>query len=583
MAKKDSFFSRLFRGGQEKVEPEAAKEPEVQKAVQEKVPAAAASKATGSTAPAAPPLKDVALLELPPEHAMHRLWNLRLEQGGWMPSPKLLMMGPEDQPQPLTAEDAERELPRLRLAVTTSANQRISKALPKKEDDPQPNMDAQPVIFLTRDMLSAWVVVYPPVGSGGEVNKDILERALRESQVSFGVDAGMLEKLPRDDNRYFHLFLIARGQAAVNGRDGGIVDLFNREIKREVVVDEFDQVDYSSLNLVQNVEEGEAICRIVPSLAGTPGTTVTGKTIPAKDGRPAVVPKGRNTELTEDGERLIATCSGHVEFTGRAFQVKPVLEVPGDVDFSTGNINFLGDVHVHGDVTSGFSVKAMGNIIVDGLVEAANVDAGGDLVMAKGVVGNGQAVIMAQRNVFAKFLENCCVRVRENLQADCIINCDVYSDGVVQVRSGRGAIIGGRIRAAYEVSASVVGSKSERVTAIDLGGLPCEDYEREKLLQELRELREELDKTELQPSSPARASRLSTLRMKMSVTKMKMEQFDKDMELISQQMGDDDDRRLVCGIAYPGTVLTIGEVSLRLEYETRQCTAILASGEICLM
>ena len=69
----------------------------------------------------------------------------------------------------------------------------------------------------------------------------------------------------------------------------------------------------------------------------------------------------------------------------------------------------------------------------------------------------------------------------------------------------------------------------------------------------------------------------------MSVTKMKMEQFDKDMELISQQMGDDDDRRLVCGIAYPGTVLTIGEVSLRLEYETRQCTAILASGEICLM
>ena len=56
------------------------------------------------------------------------------------------------------------------------------------------------------------------------------------------------------------------------------------------------------------------------------------------------------------------------------------------------------------------------------------------------------------------------------------------------------------------------------------------------------------------------------------------------MELLCQQMdGDEDSRRLVCGIAYPGTVLTIGEVSLRLEYETRQCTAILASGEICLM
>ena len=42
---------------------------------------------------------------------------------------------------------------------------------------------------------------------------------------------------------------------------------------------------------------------------------------------------------------LIASMAGHVEFTGRSFQVKPVLDIQGDVDFSTGDINFIGDIN----------------------------------------------------------------------------------------------------------------------------------------------------------------------------------------------------------------------------------------------
>ena len=84
------------------------------------------------------------------------------------------------------------------------------------------------------------------------------------------------------------------------------------------------------------------------------------------------------------------------------------------MDFSTGDINFLGDVCIHGDICSGFTVRAIGNITVGGVVEACTVEAGGDLVVSGGVQGDNQAVIRAQRNIFAKFIENSCVYVKDS-------------------------------------------------------------------------------------------------------------------------------------------------------------------------
>lgn len=569
MALKNSFLSRLF-----------GMAPETKEAEHEEMPAAAVPEPKEEPRRESrrdQPAASAPELELAPEHALHRLWALRLEQAGWLPSPKLCL-------ESLPPEEAEKELPRLRMMVTTTANQRMAKTLPKGEDSPPPNMDAQVVVFLSRDQQAAWVLAYPPVGSGRELEQELLSRTLRDNKVTFGLDEELLGSLPEHRDRYFHLFLAARGRQPAPGRDGGIVDMFQRKFVREVVVDEYDQVDYTALNLFQNVEEGETICQIIPSLKGTPGMTVLGREVPAKDGKPAAPPKGRNTELSEDGTRLVASRAGHVEFSGRCFEVKPVLEITGDVDYSTGNINFLGDVHIAGDVTSGFSVQAMGNVVVDGLVEAAQVEAGGDVVVAKGVVGNSQALILAKRNVYAKYLENCRVHARENLQADCLVNCDVFCNGVVEVRSGRGSIIGGRTRAAQAVSASVVGSRSERATAIDLGGMPCEDFERDKLRLEMRELREEYERTDLQPDSPTKLTRMSNLRMKMTVNQMKQAQFEKDLETMAECAPPEQENcRLTFGIAYPGTVLTIGDASLRLEFETRQCVATLMDGEIYLM
>lgn len=258
------------------------------------------------------------------------------------------------------------------------------------------------------------------------------------------------------------------------------------------------------------------------------------------------------------------------------------MEIKGNVDYSTGNINFVGDVDIQGDICSGFRVKALGNITVNGVVEACKVEAGGDITLQKGVKGDMQAVIQSHRNIYAKYLESCTIYVRENLQSDCIINSNIYSDGSIHVDSGRGAIIGGSIRAAKSVNAKIVGSKAECRTFIRLGGMPSAEFEWEYTKQEISELTSILEVLQQQPDSPAKLKGLPMVQKNLSANINKLRQYEdtlKELE-IQQYAQTYHDERLVCDTAYPGTEISIADASLTLHTETRYCTAALVDGEI---
>lgn len=547
------------------------------------------------------PEPDINQLILSHEHPFILLYEKWREQVGYAPLPHLrLDYGDDDGP---VDENLEKELSRLRRAITAVAADRLSQ-IPKEpepespseeeseakedgeeevEEEPPFQLDAQPLIYVTADQLAAWLVVFPPIGEGRELDKEMLDGILKESGVSYGLNTELLDALPDAQDRYFHLFLIARGRAVVHGKDGYIEDFFKRNVRKKFEEDEHGRVDYFHLNIVQNVEKGQPICQIVPPVPGVAGRTVLDEEITCKEGKTPSLPKGRNTEASEDGMQLLAVKAGRVEFSGRSFVVKSVLEISGNVDFSTGNINFVGDVHIHGDVGSGFSVRTIGNVTIDGVVEAAEIEAGGDLIVAKGILGDSRAMIRAHHDVYAKYMENCTVHCRGSLQTDCIVNCDVYCDGEVNVRSGRGTIIGGRIRAAQGVDAKVVGSKSESVTSIFLGGQPFADFERETLLLNIKKQEAELERLERQPDSPTRTQRMGKLRLDLSIGRMKLAQFDKELKKIKEKLEEQGGCRLKCSIAYPGMVLTIGDLTMPLAKETSMVDARLVGGEICLL
>lgn len=463
------------------------------------------------------------------------------------------------------------------------AKEEGTEEIPPKEQKSAPlGMDALPVVHITEDQLEAWLLVFPPVEEGDELDREILDSALKKNGVSFGIDEELLENLPHSRDRYFRLLRIAKGQPVFHGKDGYIEDFYERTVKKKFEENDRGKVDYFNLNLVQNIEKGEVICQAIPPVEGVPGRTVQGREIACRIGKAIPLPKGQNTEISEDGEKLLASISGRLEFSGNKFQVKSALEIDGNVDFSTGNINFVGDVHIRGDVSSGFSVKALGDITIDGVVEAAEVEAGGDLIVVKGISGDLRGVIRAYHDIYAKYMESCFVHCKGNIQSDCMVNCDVYCDGKVYVRSGRGTIIGGKIRAAQEVSSKIIGSRSESITSVFLGGQPCANYEREYLALTLAKLEDEMEKVERQPNSPAKEKRMAKIRLDLSVGRMKMSHFDKSLKKIKEKIQEQGGSRLRCDIAYPGLMLTIGDESYSLTRETSMVNARLLNGSIVL-
>jgi Predicted polymerase, most proteins contain PALM domain, HD hydrolase domain and Zn-ribbon domain len=69
---------------------------------------------------------------------------------------------------------------------------------------------------------------------------------------------------------------------------------------------------------------------------------------------------GDNTFLDEDDTVLKAACDGVVHYVRDVISVRDLLQITGNVDQHTGNIQFPGDVSVSGDVYSGYSLRSGG-------------------------------------------------------------------------------------------------------------------------------------------------------------------------------------------------------------------------------
>ena len=260
-------------------------------------------------------------------------------------------------------------------------------------------------VFLSANGMAAWVLLIPPSDPTDVNDRLTLDAAMLEANVTSGISEDALNYVVQQ-RPYFKLIPVACGTPVQEGENGRVIEHFARELDKNVKVDDNGVADYRALNYVQTIYEGDVICDILPPKEGTAGMRVDGAVAEPVAVKPAKAPVGKYTKVTEDGMHLVAEKTGHLEFDGTNFLIKVLLDIPGDVDYSTGNINYNGDVHIHGDVRATFEVKASGNIIIDGLVEAAKIEAGGDVLISSGVLGDGSAQIICGGDLRAKYMES---------------------------------------------------------------------------------------------------------------------------------------------------------------------------------
>jgi uncharacterized protein (DUF342 family) len=142
-------------------------------------------------------------------------------------------------------------------------------------------------------------------------------------------------------------------------------------------------------------------------------------------------------------------------------------------------------VEIAGDVSEGMEVSASERITVGGIVEAARLEAGGDIEVKGGVIGHGKLALGASEGrqesaqlksggrVTVQFAENALIIAAAGLTVrELAMQSELVSGTAITVGEpgGRkGHIIGGLCRAATLVHAVVIGSHAGVPTVIEVG------------------------------------------------------------------------------------------------------------------
>ncbi len=329
-------------------------------------------------------------------------------------------------------------------------------------------VDAKAYAYVEEDKESAYVFIFPPLHGGEDISLLSIFNALQENGVVFGLLQSDLSDAVKN-KLYCRFIQVAKAQQPVKGEDGKIKELIDPDTSVKFVEDDKGNIDFKNLNTINNIVTGTAICEIIPPTEGVDGIDVTRNPIPALSGKEVELPAGRNVIKSENEPYLVAEIEGNLTYRDEKYHVDNLLVIPGNIDVSTGNLDFLGDIQIRGDVHSGFSVKAGGSIFVGGIVEGGTLTAGQDIILSQGAHGAKSSLFTAGGDIHAKFLEHCNLNCGGDVAAGAIIGCDIASDGSINVTSGVGAIIGGTLRAHQTIEAKSIGNKTGVMTNLSLG------------------------------------------------------------------------------------------------------------------
>ncbi len=351
-------------------------------------------------------------------------------------------------------------------------------------------VNQKPIIIIAPDFLSAKVkLIAPKSGGQKSTEKDILD-ALAESGVVSGVKKEVVSRLAKH-LIYDRTFKIAEGLKSTSGIDGSLIFHFNHRNNLVPHVLEDGSVDYKNLGFGNDVKEGDLLCEIIEAVKGKNGFDVLGNTLVGEDGKPVPPPNGTNTNLSEDGTKLYASCDGHVSLKDNKVSIRRVMVVD-EVNKATGNILFSGDVNVNGDVSDGFTIRAGGSITVKGVVENATLVAGRDIAISKGI--KGKSVISAGGSVRTGYIETAKVTAQECIYVDAVLNANIECGEKMVLVGRRGCLIGGVCRVTKELQVKELGNDANIFTDITIVAPIVVNEEKENTTKMLKECTEKIER-----------------------------------------------------------------------------------------
>lgn len=338
---------------------------------------------------------------------------------------------------------------------------------------------------------------YPPsVGlTGNKYTKREIISELEMKGVKFGINEEAIENF-LEKPVYCTDIVIAKAQLPVEGKSASIEYFFNTDLSRKPKVNEDGSVDFHSLDNISPVGRGALLARLTPEVKGIPGTDVYGRAMQPLSVVSKTLKFGKNITISESRLEIYSDVNGHASLVDEQVFVTDNYEVPEDVDTSTGDIRYSGNIFIKGNVRTGYKVVCDGDIIVEGVVEGAYLEAKGQIILKRGIQGMGKGVLKAGSNIVSKFIERAEVYADGYVQSDAILHSKVIAGNEVIVSGKKGFISGGEIVSTRMISAKIAGSEMGTTTVLEVGIDPSIVTELKVMEKEFPLLMQESEKLE---------------------------------------------------------------------------------------
>lgn len=462
--------------------------------------------------------------------------------------------------------------------------------LVKKEQIPPVNETV--VVTVMADRLSVKGRFYPPTEGGNLLDKTDIVTEMIKSGVKYGVAEANIEAF-LNNRQYEDTLIIAEATRQVEGSDAEITFFFNTDLTQKPRVNEDGSVDFHHLDLISSVSAGDLLAELKPAVQGKPGIDVCGGLLRPVKVKQKILRVGKNIKLSEDGLKAYSEVNGHATVEGEQVFVSNMYEVPANVDTSTGDIEYEGNVLVHGNVLAGFSIAAKGDIVVEGVVEGANLRAGGHIILKRGIQGMDRGVLQANGNVISRFIESATVEAGGYVSADAIMHSSVSAKGDITVDGKKGFITGGTIRSGTMVSAKTIGSAMGTATSIEVGIEPAILTEYQDLGKEQETIKEEQEKNMQVLLALAKRIKLGEKLppdkllqfKKANEAKESMARYDEEITERRKVLKETIDSYeggcvKVSSTAHPGVKLTISNAVFYVKTETSYCRFVKSQGDV---
>ena len=320
---------------------------------------------------------------------------------------------------------------------------------------------------IAKDNLTA--VILPSKNESAAVpSVEVLEQEIKAAGISPLADLSVhleayLEEIGKGST--VKPLVVARGTPPEHDKPGRIENL----VKPDDEFDENDKVStqshYERSSVVQ-VQPEQALLRLISPVDGKDGVDVCGKPIARKLASKPEVKLGPNVRRSED--LVVADCLGVFEYENSRVSVREQLDIPGNVDFSVGNVDYQGDIQIGGNILDLFEVSSKGSVTVHGVIEAAVVDVESDLIVNGGIAGKDKGIVRVGGNVSAKYISNANLTVAGNVSAHkTIMQAELVCEG--RITSDHASLVGGTVRALGGIIIKELGSDANVPTTVEIG------------------------------------------------------------------------------------------------------------------